>query len=81
MLKIQSLYPFLSGWDNLVHFANMLPSVTEEKIKETVAFVGLDKRIHDKVRRIPLECDKGLGLPKHYSIAEGVNFGRANKRT
>jgi ABC-2 type transport system ATP-binding protein len=33
------LYPFLSGWDNLVHFANMLPSVTEEKIKETVALV------------------------------------------
>ena len=56
------LYPFLSGWDNLVHFANMLPSVTEEKIKETVAFVGLDKRIHDKVKTYSLGMRQRLGI-------------------
>ena len=43
------LYPFLSGWDNLVHFAKYAPFCYGKKIKETVAFVGLDKRIHDKV--------------------------------
>ena len=56
------LYPFLSGWDNLVHFANMLPSVTEQKIKETVAFVGLDKRIHDKVKTYSLGMRQRLGI-------------------
>ena len=56
------LYHFLSGWDNLVHFANMLPSVTEKKIKETVAFVGLDKRIHDKVKTYSLGMRQRLGI-------------------
>ena len=56
------LYPFLSGWDNLVHFANMLPSVTEKKIIETAAFVGLDKRIHDKVRTYSLGMRQRLGI-------------------
>src|SRR6476620_2826922 len=56
------LYPFLSGWDNLVHFANMLPSVTEKEIKETAAFVGLDKRIHDKVKTYSLGMRQRLGI-------------------
>src|SRR3954468_16369352 len=40
----------------------MLPSVTEEKIKETVAFVGLDKRIHDKVKTYSLGMRQRLGI-------------------
>lgn len=56
------LYPFLTGWDNLVHFANMLPSISEEQIKETVAFVGLDKRIHDKVKTYSLGMRQRLGI-------------------
>ena len=56
------LYPFLSGWDNLVHFANMLPSVTEKEITETASFVGLDKRIHDKVKTYSLGMRQRLGI-------------------
>lgn len=56
------LYPFLSGWKNLVHFANMLPNVTEKDIKETVEFVGLDKRIHDKVKTYSLGMRQRLGI-------------------
>ena len=56
------LYPFLSGWDNLVHFANMLPSVTEKEIREIAAFVGLDKRIHDKVKTYSLGMRQRLGI-------------------
>jgi ABC-2 type transport system ATP-binding protein len=56
------LYPFLSGWDNLVHFAGMLPSVTEQQIDETVAFVGLDERIHDKVKTYSLGMRQRLGI-------------------
>ncbi len=56
------LYPFLSGWNNLVHFANMLPEVTEKDINETVAFVGLDQRIHDKVKTYSLGMRQRLGI-------------------
>lgn len=56
------LYPFLSGWDNLVHFAAMLPSVSEQQIAETVAFVGLDERIHDKVKTYSLGMRQRLGI-------------------
>jgi ABC-2 type transport system ATP-binding protein len=56
------LYPFLSGWDNLIHFARMLPSVTEKQIHETVAFVGLDHRIHDKVKTYSLGMRQRLGI-------------------
>lgn len=56
------LYPFISGWDNLIHFANMLPSISEKQIKETVEFVGLDKRIHDKVKTYSLGMRQRLGI-------------------
>jgi ABC-2 type transport system ATP-binding protein len=56
------LYPFLSGWDNLVHFAGMLPSVTEKQIIETVSFVGMDERIHDKVKTYSLGMRQRLGI-------------------
>jgi ABC-2 type transport system ATP-binding protein len=56
------LYPFLSGWDNLVHFSGMLPSVTEKQIAETVDFVGLDERIHDKVKTYSLGMRQRLGI-------------------
>lgn len=56
------LYPFLSGWDNLIHFAGMLPSVSEQQIRETVAFVGLEERIHDKVKTYSLGMRQRLGI-------------------
>jgi ABC-2 type transport system ATP-binding protein len=56
------LYPYLSGWDNLLHFARMLPSVPEEQIKETIVFVGLDDRIHDKVKTYSLGMRQRLGI-------------------
>lgn len=56
------LYPFLSGWDNLIHFAGMLPSVSEQQIRETVVFVGLEERIHDKVKTYSLGMRQRLGI-------------------
>ena len=64
------LYPFLSGWDNLVHFAGMLPSVTEKQITETIDFVGLDERIHDKVKTY------SLGMRQRLGIAQALLIGR-----
>jgi ABC-2 type transport system ATP-binding protein len=56
------LYSFLSGWDNLLHFARMLPGVKEQRIQEVVELVGLQNRIHDKVKTYSLGMRQRLGI-------------------
>lgn len=56
------LYPFLSGWDNLLHFARMLPEVGKQRISEVVELVGLQARIHDKVKTYSLGMRQRLGI-------------------
>ncbi|CAG7648735.1 ABC transporter ATP-binding protein [Paenibacillus allorhizosphaerae] len=56
------LYPYLSGWENLEHFARMLPGITEERIHEVVEIVGMDHRIHDKVKTYSLGMRQRLGI-------------------
>jgi ABC-2 type transport system ATP-binding protein len=56
------MYKFLSGYQNLIHYARMSKSVTKEKIEETVELVGLTDRIHDKVRTYSLGMRQRLGL-------------------
>ena len=34
------LYPYLSGYNNLLHFARMLDGIGEERIKEVTELVG-----------------------------------------
>ena len=60
----------------------MLPSVPEEQIKETIAFVGLDDRIHDKVKTYSLGMRQRLGIAQALAQSpEGFDFRRANKRS
>ncbi|WP_409346681.1 ABC transporter ATP-binding protein [Paenibacillus sp. MBLB4367] len=56
------LYSYLSGWENLEHFARMLPDVDDARIREVVAIVGMDKRIYDKVRTYSLGMRQRLGI-------------------
>jgi ABC-2 type transport system ATP-binding protein len=56
------MYPYLSGWDNLLHFARMLPGITEQRILDCVRRVGLDNRIYDKVRTYSLGMKQRLGI-------------------
>ncbi|HJV31180.1 MAG TPA: ABC transporter ATP-binding protein [Bacillales bacterium] len=56
------LYPYLTGWDNLLHFARMLDDVGEERIKEVSKLVGLTERIHDKVKTYSLGMRQRLGI-------------------
>lgn len=56
------LYPYLSGYDNLQHFANMLEGIGKERIKEVTELVGLKDRIHDKVKTYSLGMRQRLGI-------------------
>ncbi|PYI56401.1 ABC transporter ATP-binding protein [Paenibacillus flagellatus] len=56
------LYKFLTGYQNLLHFARMIPGITRERIDEAVALVKLDNRIHDKVKTYSLGMRQRLGV-------------------
>ena len=56
------MYKFLTGYQNLVHFARMSPGVTKERITETIERVGLTARIHDKVKTYSLGMRQRLGV-------------------
>ncbi|MDR7077972.1 ABC-2 type transport system ATP-binding protein [Neobacillus niacini] len=56
------MYKFLSGYQNLIHYARMVKGITKDKIDETVKLVGLSDRIHDKVKTYSLGMRQRLGL-------------------
>jgi ABC-2 type transport system ATP-binding protein len=56
------LYSYLTGWENLEHFARMLPNVDHKRIQEVVDIVGMDQRINDKVRTYSLGMRQRLGI-------------------
>jgi ABC-2 type transport system ATP-binding protein len=56
------LYPYLSGWENLEHFARMAPDIPKERISEVVELVGLQNRIHDRVNTYSLGMRQRLGI-------------------
>lgn len=56
------MYPFLSGWKNLVHYARMMPGITEERIHEVVKLVGLENRIKEKAGKYSLGMRQRLGI-------------------
>lgn len=56
------MYKFLTGYQNLVHYARMIPGITRQRIDEVVEMVGLGKRIHDKVKTYSLGMRQRLGV-------------------
>ncbi len=56
------MYKFLSGYQNLRHFARMVPGVEKQRIDEVVELVGLGQRIHDKVKTYSLGMRQRLGV-------------------
>lgn len=56
------MYKFLSGWNNLVHYARMVPGITHHRIAEVVKMMGLENRIHDKVKTYSLGMRQRLGV-------------------
>lgn len=56
------MYKFLTGYQNLIHYARMSRGITKEKIAETVKLVGLEDRINDRVKTYSLGMRQRLGL-------------------
>ncbi|MBL0388296.1 ABC transporter ATP-binding protein [Tumebacillus sp. ITR2] len=56
------LYKYMTGWQNLEHFAAMLGDVSHERIHEVVQQVKMDARIHDKVKTYSLGMRQRLGI-------------------
>jgi len=56
------LYPFMTGWQNLKHFARMNKDVTDERIREIVSLVGLEKAVKEKVGRYSLGMRQRIGI-------------------
>ena len=59
------MYKYMSGYKNLQHFARMHKGVTKERIDEVVAQVGLQNRIHEKVKTYSRGMHIWLGTRLH----------------
>ncbi|AZB41050.1 ABC transporter ATP-binding protein [Bacillus sp. FJAT-42376] len=55
-------YNYMSGYYNLVHFANMSDPIGRGRIAEVFDLVGLGERIHDPVRTYSLGMRQRLGI-------------------
>ncbi|MEX2461730.1 MAG: ABC transporter ATP-binding protein [Paenibacillaceae bacterium] len=56
------MYKYLTGYQNLVHFARMSSGVTKERIQEVIKLVALENRINDKVKTYSLGMRQRLGV-------------------
>jgi len=56
------MYKFLTGYQNLVHYARRHNGITKERINEVVTLLGLQNRIHEKVKRYSLGMRQRLGV-------------------
>lgn len=56
------MYPFMTGLQNLNHFARMIPGITKERIQEVISLVGLEKAIKQKVGKYSLGMRQRLGI-------------------
>lgn len=56
------VYSYLTGFENLEQFARMMPGVDRKRIVEVSEMVGLQERIHDKVKTYSLGMRQRLGI-------------------
>ncbi len=55
-------YKHMTGLQNLRQYARMREGITEERIREVVRIVGLENRIHEKVKKYSLGMKQRLGV-------------------
>ncbi len=62
IIESPEMYKFLSGKENLLHFARMDKRITLQRIDEVIELVGLKNRIGDKVSTYSLGMRQRLGI-------------------
>ncbi|NRY60620.1 ABC transporter ATP-binding protein [Clostridium beijerinckii] len=62
IIENPDLYKYLSGYQNLKHYARMMSGITENRIEEVVKTVGLADSINNEVRTYSLGMRQRLGL-------------------
>jgi ABC-2 type transport system ATP-binding protein len=62
IVESTDLYPYLTGRENLLHFARMLPNGAESRIPELARLVSLEGRLDDRVATYSLGMRQRLGL-------------------
>jgi ABC-2 type transport system ATP-binding protein len=62
IVETPDLYRFLSGRENLEHFARMIGSVPQSEIESVARTVGLEHRLDDRVRTYSLGMRQRLGI-------------------
>ncbi|POI17901.1 ABC transporter ATP-binding protein [Bacillus velezensis] len=55
-------YPYMTGWENLKHFANMHKNIKEDRLQEVIERVGLTNAVYDKVKTYSLGMRQRLGI-------------------
>ncbi|SFE34778.1 ABC-2 type transport system ATP-binding protein [Lentibacillus persicus] len=56
------MYPFLTGKQNLKHYARMMPNVPHSRIEEVIKLVGLEQAINEKAGKYSLGMRQRLGI-------------------
>ncbi len=56
------MYKYLTGFQNLLHYARMIPGIGRSRIDEVIKLVGLENRIKDKVKTYSLGMRQRLGV-------------------
>ncbi|MGT2907365.1 ABC transporter ATP-binding protein [Streptococcus dentiloxodontae] len=56
------LYKYMTGYQNLKHFARMYPNIDKKRIDESAKIAGIEERLNDKVRTYSLGMRQRLGL-------------------
>ncbi|MFP8642384.1 ABC transporter ATP-binding protein [Priestia aryabhattai] len=62
IIENPEFYDYLTGYQNLKHFANMHEGVTSERLDEVIALVKLENSIHAKVKTYSLGMRQRLGV-------------------
>ncbi|MDN4071643.1 ABC transporter ATP-binding protein [Fictibacillus terranigra] len=56
------MYDYLTGYNNLMQYARIMPGVTKERINEVVKLVEMEYAIHKKVKTYSLGMRQRLGV-------------------
>jgi len=62
IIESPDMYKYLTGMENLLQFAAMDKTITQQRVKDVVEMVGLQHRVNDKVTTYSLGMRQRLGI-------------------